>query len=215
MIKNYFLAALGAITIVVAGCNGTNKSNDTQIVVYEAHLQPLNTSVTKTNTTGEAKFVISGDSMTVTIDVKDAPPNMEHWQHFHGFKDDNIAGIPTQEADVNGDSIIDVVETEPASGITMVPFNADPAAMQVGSDTYPKADADGNYHYTTTISLEKLRSSFAKAFGDSLIDLDRRVLYIHGIPSGTVLPQSVASIADIPAQITLPIAVGKIEKVNE
>jgi hypothetical protein len=36
-------------------------------------------------------------------------------------------------------------------------------------------------------------------------------VYIHGVPSATQLPSSVASLGPIPAQVTLPIACGKIE----
>jgi hypothetical protein len=34
------------------------------------------------------------------------------------------------------------------------------------------------------------------------------------VPESTILPASVASLDDIPAQVTLPIACGKIEKVE-
>lgn len=209
--KIYFL--LLATAAWSAGCQ--SQGNKTDKTVYVAHLSALNSNVTGSNTTGEARFVVENDTMTVTIDVKGATPNTEHWQHFHGFPNGDAAGCPTDAADANGDGIIDVVETEPVSGTTMVPFNELPAAMEVGSDTYPRAGADGSYHYEAKIPMNKLEEAFAAAFPDSKIELDHRVLYVHGVPADQTLPGSVASIGDIPAQVTIPVACGKIEKVNE
>ncbi len=211
--------AFSAILIAFTGCNSTEKSEESsttpavQKEVYEAQLQPLNANITKTQTNGTARFVISGDTLTAIIQIKDAPPEMEHWQHFHGFVNDSIATCASADQDKNKDGIVDVTETESVSGTTMVPFNAQPAEMQLGSNTYPKSGADGSYNYEVKIPLKQLQGAFTKSFGDSALHLDRRVLYIHGVPSGTNLPASVASVGDIPAQVTLPIACGKIEKV--
>lgn len=217
---HHLIVAAGVVAFA-AGCNSSSNKNSgentatattSQQEVYEAQLTPLNSVVTGRQTTGEARFVISGDTMTVTIDVKDAPPNMEHWQHFHGFANDSMAMPATIKDDKNGDGIIDVVETGAASGTTMVPFNQLPAKMDVGSDTYPTADSSGSYHYEAKIPMDSLQAAFSKAFGGSKLDLDKRVLYIHGVPTSVKLPKTVASIANIPSNVTLPIACGMIEK---
>lgn len=216
--------AIGIAAISMIGCNQSENNNkeqtqtdsgDSVVATYLAHLKPLNTNITKMNTTAEARFVLTKDSMLVEIDVRGVAPGIQHWQHFHGFANNNAATCATEANDANGDGIIDVVETEPVSGTTMVPFNDQAEEMNVGSATYPTAGADSAYHYEARISLEKLRASFQKAFGDSLLDLDRRVLYIHGVPETTDLPKSVASVGDIPSQVTIPIACGKIEKLEE
>jgi hypothetical protein len=181
---------------------------------YLARLTPLNTSVTKAETTGDAKFIIEGDDLTIAIGVKNAPPGIAHLQHFHGFKrGDKDAICPTSEADANRDGVIDLIETEPMAGTTMVPFHDHPVSMEITRETYPKASADGSYHYEKTISLEGLKDAFRGAF-DQDLDLDRRVVFIHGIAPDTKLPDSVASIGKIPAYVTLPIACGAIEKVR-
>lgn len=181
--------------------------------VYRAELHPLNTKVTGLQTMGEARFTENGGQLTIAIDVEHASPGIEHWQHFHGFKDNRQATCPTAEADKNGDGIIDLIETEPSAGTTMVPFNADPVAMQIPSDTYPRAGADGSYRYRKTVSLEALRAAFTTALGDRELDLDRRVVFIHGVPDSTALPATVQSLGTIPAQVTLPIACGVIARV--
>lgn len=71
-------------------------------------------------------------------------------QHFHGFTDGRNATCAKAAADTSHDGIVDLLETEPTSGTTMVPF-----------------------------------------------------------------PTSVASLGTIPAQVTLPIACGKIEVVRQ
>jgi hypothetical protein len=179
---------------------------------YVAHLHPLNSEVTGLQTAGEARFTIDGDKLTISIEVHNAPPGTVHWQHFHGFKDGHDASCPAQSADANHDGIIDLIETEPASGTTMVPFDEDPAAMQVAQGSYPKASADGTYHYRKVVSLKALDAAFAKAFDGEHLDLSRRVVMIHGVSSASKLPASVASLGTIPAKVTLPIACGKIER---
>jgi hypothetical protein len=178
--------------------------------VYVAQLQPMNAKVTGHRTSGEARFTVKGDSLTISIKVKDAAPGLVHWQHFHGFKDNHDATCATPAADKNRDGIVDLIETEPASGTTMVPFIDDPVSMNVAEGTYPKASADGTYQYQQTVSLQALTAAFSKAFGGAKLDLDRRVVLIHGTPN--TLPKSVQSLGPIPAQVTLPIACGTIER---
>ena len=115
---------------------------------------------------------------------------------------------------MNGDGIIDLMETVPAAGTTMVPFTDDPVAMDVAHGIYPKASAAGTYTYKQTMSLKGLTAAFAKAFNDQNLDLDKRVLFIHGVVPTSKLPATVASLGPIPADVTLPIACGTIERVK-
>ena len=203
------LAAMACLFAIPAAAQGSTPERHSK-TVYVAHLRPMNAKVTGLNTTGEARFTINSDSLTVTVKVKGAAPGIAHWQHFHGFKDNRDASCATQAADVNRDGIIDLIETEPASGTTMVPFIDDPVSMNVAEGTYPKASAAGTYEYRRTVSLKALSAAFSKAFDGSKLDLDRRVVLIHGTPN--TLPASVASLGPIPAQVTLPIACGTIER---
>lgn len=89
---------------------------------------------------------------------------------IHGFADNHDAVCPTAAADTNHDGVIDINETEPMSGVTMVPFTSDPVSMQIVTNTYPTAGADVSYTYSKTVSL----------------------------------------LGKIPAQVTIPIACGKL-----
>ncbi|MEO8839032.1 MAG: hypothetical protein ABI351_09995 [Herbaspirillum sp.] len=189
-------------------------AKDLATETYVAKLQPMNAVSTHHETTGTAKFEVHGDKLTITVNVKDAAPNTIHWQHFHGFKTDAAAECANQAADTNSDGFVDLIETGPASGTTMVPFDDKPAAMDVAHGAYPKADIHGNYKYRKVVSLKALTAAFSKAFDGQKLDLDKRVLIIHGVPADTKLPATVQSLGPIPAQVTLPIACGKIERVN-
>jgi hypothetical protein len=203
------LAAMACLFAVPAAAQGSSPERHPKNV-YVAHLHPMNAKITRLQTTGEARFTVKGDSLTISVMVKGAAPGITHWQHFHGFKDNHDATCATTAADANHDGIIDLIETESASGTTMVPFIDDPVSMNVAEGTYPKASAAGTYEYRRTVSLNALSAAFSKAFDGSKLDLDRRVVLIHGTPN--TLPTSVASLGPIPAQVTLPIACGTIER---
>ena len=203
------LGTIACLFAVPAAAQGSSTEHHAK-TVYVAQLHPMNTKVTGHRTTGEARFTVNGDSLTISIKVKDAGPGVTHWQHFHGFQDNRNAHCAAQAADKNRDGIVDLIETEPASGTTMVPFIDDPVSMNVAEGTYPKASSAGTYEYRQTVSLKALSAAFSKAFDGSKLDLDRRVVLIHGTPN--TLPASVASLGPIPAEVTLPIACGTIER---
>ena len=217
--KNAFLCALavaGIAGIPAAFAETPTAATESQpTATYIATLHPLNSKVTGAQSTGEAKFSIAGDSLTIAVNAEKLPPSMVHLQHFHGFKDDRDASCPTEVADANKDGIIDLIETETTSGTTMVPFHDDPVSMEIVRETYPKANAEGTFQYKKTVSIKDLEAAFAKAFGDASLDLDRRVVFVHGVPEATTLPDSVASLGTIPAQVTLPIACGEIKRVKK
>jgi len=185
-------------------------------VTYKAELSSLNSKTIGSSARGEATFTISGDQLTIHVNAKGVSPNMEHLQHLHGFaKGDRKSECPTTRNDTNGDGIIDIVETEPVAGTTMVPFHDDPISMEMVKDTYPTAGTDGSYSYEKTVSLKALKAAFAVKVPGQRLDLARRVVFLHGVPASTKLPAAVASLDDIPAQVTLPIACGEIKKVRD
>ena len=181
-------------------------------VVYVADLRALNTAATKTSAVGNIRFTVHGDSLTIHVRMHDVPAGIEHWQHFHGFPDGHQSTCPTLKADTSHDGLIDILETEPAAGTTMVPFNADPVAMDIPTHTYPQANKTGVYDYTKTVSLAALQKAFGAKYTGGTIDLSRRVAMVHGVPESTALPKTVSSLGPIPARVTLPIACGAIRK---
>jgi hypothetical protein len=210
--------AIAQVLFTAAGTAGlpaeAGAQDDQSNAAYVAHLSALNTTVTGLKTVGEATFTIKGDSLTIAVNASGLPKDIEHWQHFHGFTDGRQATCPAKAADANGDGIIDVVETGVAAGTTMVPFSGDPVSMDVPHGTYPRASTTGTLRYQKIVSLSALQAAFGKAFDGQKLNLDRRVVFIHGIPAASKLQASVASLGPIPAQVTLPIACGKITRVK-
>jgi hypothetical protein len=140
------MAALGGTSVVASSALAADLGDHSH-AVYIAHLHPMNSAVTGLQTSGEVRFSIVGDKLTIHVKAHGLPPNIVHWQHFHGFADNRAATCPGAAADANGDGIIDLIETEPTSGTTMVPFTDDPVAMDVAHGTYPKSSATGTYTY--------------------------------------------------------------------
>lgn len=182
--------------------------------VYVAHLAGLNTKAAGGSVAGDATFTIAGDSLTITITASGLPPGMTHWQHLHGFADGRPAACPNASADLNQDGFIDIVETGPSVGTTMVPFTDSPVNMDVAHGVYPQASATGTLYYTRTVSLAALETSFGTVFPKQKLELDRRVVFLHGVPATTQLPATVASLGPIPAAVTLPIACGRMARVK-
>ncbi|WP_404819881.1 hypothetical protein [Lactiplantibacillus garii] len=183
--------------------------------IYQAKIAPLNAQAIGTAAHGSAVFVVNGDQLTVNIEMFDTPANQQHWEHFHGFPDGRPAAVATMAQDANQDGYVDLPETEPVSGTTMVPFNATPETMDVPNDAYPVADANGYFAYTKVVPLKRLDAEFKKVFHDSELALDKRVIYIHGVAPSLNLPATVAGeVAQYDHHVTLPIAVGKIERIQ-
>lgn len=179
---------------------------------YVADLRPLNADVAGHEATGEATFEIADGQLTITVEAKGLEPGIAHLQHFHGFPDGSDATRPTMAADANGDGIIDLIETQPSAGTTMVPFHADPVSLEIPSKTYPVAAADGRTSYHATVALADLEQALSKKFGAKALALEQRVMIVHGVAPATKLPDSVASLETVPAQITLPVACGEIRR---
>ncbi|MGV0168233.1 hypothetical protein ACRYI5_06470 [Furfurilactobacillus sp. WILCCON 0119] len=181
---------------------------------FEADITPLNAEKIGTAAHGKATFTVEDDTLTIAITMDDTPANTQHWEHFHGFEDGQDAAVATQAQDVNGDGYVDLIETGVVSGTTMVPFNDAPETMNIPTDTYPVSDAHGHFDYVQKVPLAAINQQFSDVFKDQTLALDKRVVYIHGVPDTLALPASVAgAVGDYDAHVTLPIAVGKIRRV--
>ncbi len=212
-VRKSLLATVGIVALLIGMAGTPMVGAQSASTTYRATLMTLNGGTGGSYAYGQATMTITGDDLNIHIVVEGVAPNMMHLQHFHGFAEGTANSIcPTSKADTNGDGVVDLVETEPFVGVTMVPFHDDPVSMAIANDTYPKADKDGRYTYDKTVSLKALESAFTKAFPGQQLDLARRVVMIHGVPDGTTLPSTAASLPGVPAQVTLPVACGKILK---
>ncbi len=211
MQRLYFSAAAGLALMLGAGIVAGQPAHAAE-TIYTTKLMPMNAKVTGSEAGGEARFTISGDTLTITVDAHGLPPGMAHMQHLHGFVSGNNAMCPGAGADVNHDGVVDLNETEAAAGTTLIPLNGDPAALKLAGAGYPAASKDGKYSYRHSVSLKALDAAMAKAYKGASADLAQRVIFLHGVPTHTALPKTAASLPGVPAQMTLPIACGKLVK---
>ena len=90
-------------SLAVAGCmcvcyasRAALADSDAVNATYVAHLAGLNSKVTGSNASGEARFTVKGDALTIHIDMSGLPPGIMHLQHFHSFTDNRQAQCATQ-----------------------------------------------------------------------------------------------------------------------
>lgn len=202
-----FILFTGSITYAQA--QYSPKSGD---AAYTAEIGELNPDLTKEEVSGFANFIIKDGQLNITVAAKGLAPSIAHIQHFHGFKvSTKEAACPTPEADTNDDGIVDLIETHPHTGVTLIPFNDAPAELTILSESYPVANENGLSTYQISVSVESLKSAIQDAYGIGELSLANWVVYIHGVPEGTSLPETVQSLPDVPAQVTVPLACGEIE----
>jgi hypothetical protein len=123
-----------------------------QAQTFSAALSQVNGS----GAAGTANLSLTGDQLTVTIDSTGLTPGEPHAQHLHGM----IGGhnvCPTPADDTNGDGFITTTEATPSYGMINVSLTttgdtgASTSALAV--DRFPVADANGNLHYSRTITV--------------------------------------------------------------
>lgn len=169
-------------------------------------LQALNGS----GVTGMAAFKTSEGRLIASLGAANVPQGM-HLAHLHGFTGESPkeATCPGPEADANGDGVVDLMETAQAAGTTLVPLNGRPADLQIKSESYPRADAEGTILYVETVDIEALTQALQQAHGTGLA-LETRVVMLHGVAEDTPVPDTAASLEGVPARVTLPIACAEL-----
>lgn len=201
---------LGASLLAVAAVTGPATAQTSERFVAE--LAPVNAEVLGLSGSGTATFTIEDGQLAIEVDASGLAPGIVHIQHYHGFPEGQDATCPTAEADINGDGYVDLIETEATAGTTMVPFHEELVSLEIPSETYPVADDKGTTHYEQTVAVDELEQALEEKFGVAELTLDRRVVFVHGVPADTDLAGSVQSLPDVPAHVTLPVACGVIER---
>lgn len=217
--------ALGALAALGLGCERRERAGTEgaergqqaatgadQAARYVADLKPLNAEAGG-GASGKATLKAEGSHLVIDVEARGLPPGM-HLMHYHGFTDGRDATCAGPAEDRNGDGVVDLLETEPVSGTTLVPFHQDPASLQIQTDTYPVANERGELRYQQRVPLGALTRALSEKHGIEGLALDKRVVYLHGVAEGTKLPESARSLPDVPARVTLPVACGALERVS-
>ena len=198
------VALLLALTpLALVGCDSNDTAN---VQVYTGTFAALNGS----GVSGDARITIDNDTdmLTVEIDGQDLDPSIVHVQHIHA-----AAACPTATADVNSDGFVDVVEGLPTYGAILLPLDSDLSNQT--NETFPTASSSGTVTYESstpyTDLVATLRASTATSpltglAANENLDVNTRTIVLHGVDISTALPGTVATIAGLPSQTTLPVA---------
>jgi len=126
-------------------------------------------------------------------------------------------------ADANGDGFLDVVEGVPTYGPILIPLDGDLSSQDAGGSDFPSG-ASYNYEQETSYAAmlgdlklpdPNTEDAVTKLNASDLLQLEGRHVVIHGVMESADLPDTVATIADLPNHVTLPIACGVIQRVSE
>lgn len=186
--------------------------------MYRAVLIPLNSHLPH-EIVGTVTIKISGDDFEAQTVVRGSPAGTKHLQFIN-------AGTVCPEAadDLNGDSFIDMIESQKKTGSILIPLDYKLASQFEGIDYGPIANAKGDYVYKRSAPLTYLENDLrapdvasndgiVKLHLGELLNLSGRVVTIHG--AGKVLPASVGSLEDMKARESLPIACGRLVRLSE
>jgi hypothetical protein len=157
------VVALGAVLLPTVA-----NADDDGVREYSVDLSQLNDS----GVSGTVSLTLEdGRFLTVIVQASGLEPNRPHPQHIHGFRaPKQNASCPTQEADEDGNGIIDLAEGIPFFGpviIALEPFNL--------------VDGQGNLYY---------EEAFVVNPGE-VQPLHKRAVVLHGL---TVNGEYVASL---------------------
>lgn len=234
MKKTALVMASAMLTLVACGNKESSNKNQLQSKSeqarqgehgkYRAVLTTLNSSVSG-DPSGHAEIWVEGDEIKVQVEMNNLRPRAEgHPQHIH-----TATECPTMAADVNNDGFVDVIEGVPTYGPILVPLDGDISAQAAQREDYPIPTSVGKagfgYLYQETASLSRLLADLrapdenpddavVKLENGEELDLDGRHIVIHGVPDSVNLPDSVATLGTEPREETLPIACGKIVRVE-
>ncbi|WP_349367869.1 hypothetical protein [Salinarimonas sp.] len=174
-------------------------------------LEPVNGAETGQDPTGDVRITREGGTVTISMTIDGLTPGM-HLAHIHGYaeSDPQEAACAGPAADENGDGFVDLIETRAVSGVTLVPLTDDPASLTLMSESYPTASDEGRATFETTVEAAALEEALQAELSTPLA-LERRVIYVHGVPEDLALPDSVRSLEGVAAHVTLPVACAELE----
>jgi hypothetical protein len=180
---------------------------------YTAVLRSLNSEIAG-EAQGSVEIKIEGDDFLVEAQMSNSPAGVMHLQNImSGTK------CPDVSADTNGDNIIDISETLIVSGEFLIPLDSDLSEQIDGSDFGPIANDSGSYFYRRSTSLSRVLAdlqapdpdpadSIVKIPQGDNLNLNGKVILVHGVHRNTSLPATVGTISGRSAEQLLPIACG-------
>jgi hypothetical protein len=180
--------------------------------LYVATLTSQNAHLAGRRVTGTATFVARGDQLDVTMDARGLVDG-RHIAMVHGFADQRPAVCPTDEADRNGDSAIDVDEASASAGVPLIPLNYGMSMLEFESDKYPEARS-GRLLFEHATSQSDIVASLSVELGLRRLAIEDYAVLVYGVSRETKLPGTLAALPNAAAWQSVPVACGVITRVR-
>ena len=201
-IKFSSLLILLSFSLLTFGCDDDSENEPDR--VFEAELSAMNDDNENiASADADVEMTIDGDMLTVRVDAEGVASGTLHPQHIHAS-----GSCPSASADENDDGFVDVIEGVPSYGEIFIPLDNDLANLE-SQTSFPNPSGN-EYEYMQTVSISELEAS-----ADEDLNLDGRHIVLHGVSSDVDLPESVQTLGETSANLTLPIACGAISEVQE
>ncbi|MFL5786060.1 MAG: hypothetical protein ACJ76H_15690 [Bacteriovoracaceae bacterium] len=167
-----------------------------------------------------ASFNKEGDRLMAFLRFNGGYPGIAHQQRVHvGTR------CPTMADDTNGDGYVDINEAYAVVGKILFPLDADISGQERGSSLWPAGDIYGSYQWERATSYSRFISDlrepdlneendFAKLGPNGDLNLDGRVVMVHGTNALSNLPDTVGTHGRLSNIQVMPIACGVIRKVT-
>lgn len=187
---------------------------------YLAVFSTLNPQITS-RITGAFTFARykEDDELVGDVRITNAGPKLIHAQNVRVGR-----RCPDARDDTNGDGIIDAPEGEAVYGKILFPLDGDINTQASHDGEFPVGDIYGNYIYSRVAKfstfIKDLRSEkgddgYNKLRLDEPLDIEGRVVVVHGVDAAMDLPASVGTVGRMANYQALPIVCGVIYKVIE
>ena len=226
---------LGASFIFLAACGEKAQRNihesigsfqegeDTQSQILEGNYRVRFTTLNpELSEDLEAHLVgeIKDDEVKVSIRGMNMAEGVTHPQFLYEAR-----SCPTMDDDTNEDGVLDQVEAlETTKGI-LVPFDDDLAEQISATSVFPLSSGEGSYVYEEKASLsailrdlrgpdENPNDRYIKLSENEELELEGKIVIIHGVSATATLPETVASEGELAVHETVPVACGVVEKIN-
>lgn len=186
---------------------------------YQAYLAPVNKSVSG-HLNGTAVLVREKEDLTIEIRLSGGPKSVLHTQSIHiGDR------CPTEADDLNGDGYVDGEEGALVYKEIIIPLDDDISSQRMGGGIYPVTDEYGYYLWGRTTPLEKvmedlreedinLRDDYVKIGSNKSLTMTGKVAVILGVPTTTILPETVLGRGRMTPHQALPVACGIIHRLG-
>lgn len=185
---------------------------------YRAVLRSVNPDIREAE--GYARIEIYGDTLKAAVVMKKVPANVLHPQHLYLG-----SSCPDRRDDTNNDGYIDVIEGSSLYGKILIPLDRDLDSQQEGEGWFPVGSRYGKYRYLEKTSRAEATADLyaydsrpddmiAKLDADESLNLAGRVIVVHGVPGYLGMPSSVQSAWGFPNYKTLPVACGRLLRIE-